>query len=81
MKFKALEWAVGEAAEDGSYLVSAPSPAGYNHYLTIGYQDGVFYPCWEGTTPGSTSLDYMKALGQAFHEAKLKEQFDRWVEA
>lgn len=80
MKFKALEWNKGEVAEDGTYLISAASPAGWDHYLTICFQDGEFFPSWAIEVPGSTSLSYMKALGQNFHEAKLKEMFSRWVE-
>lgn len=80
MKFKALEWSKGEVAEDGTYLVSAPSPAGWDHYLTICFQDGEFFPSWAIEHPGSASLAEMQALGQEFHEDKLKEMFSRWVE-
>ena len=80
MKFRALEWSKGKADVGGTYLVSAPSPAGWNHYLTIGFQDGEFFPLWDNAYPGSTSLVEMQALGQAVHEAKLAEQFERWIE-
>lgn len=80
MKFKALEWNQGEAAEDGTYLVSAPSPAGWDHYLTICFRDGEFFPSWTIEVPGDSSLKLMQNLGQEFHEAKLKEMFSRWVE-
>lgn len=76
MRFKPLEWSV---SEDGTRY-AAPSPTGFEGYLVFYFEEGKYWSGWNLNIPGLDSEEEIKFAAQEFHEQKLGELFDRWIE-
>jgi hypothetical protein len=69
MKIRKLQWA--QPYEDGW---TANTPASHLGYVSIWYEDGMYWPCYEGAPPGGTkSLLESFDLCNDFHAAYIKK--------
>lgn len=69
MKFKQLEWI------ERDYMI-AYSPSNHIGYLSICYEQGLYWPSWDLKLPGTTDLDSLKQSAQQHHEQYLMQYME-----
>lgn len=69
MKFKPLNWTKHD------YWV-ADTPAIEFGYISITYEQGLYWASWDLYLSGTKDLEELKQKGQEFHENYLKQFFE-----